>query len=87
MKSPFTNRGSNQGADDWHAQKVDREREAAELTGWRLAFLEKSERELIAKLIEYYEAGDRCCAYKTEKYEAICDVPESTFNKLRESIK
>jgi hypothetical protein len=30
MHSPFTNRGSNQDADDFHAQKCDRERAAAE---------------------------------------------------------
>ena len=62
-------------------------REAAEITGGGIAFLEKSERELIAKLLEYYEAGHESFAYKTEKYEALCDVPESVFNKLRESIK
>jgi hypothetical protein len=30
MKSPFTNRGSNQDADSFRDQAVDREREASE---------------------------------------------------------
>lgn len=50
--SLFTNLGSNQDPDDWHAQKIDREREAQHIEWEKFSYEEEYQKSSSNSIIE-----------------------------------